>query len=30
MSNEKNRYVRLIESIFLEKYKEGDTEISFK
>ncbi len=30
MSNEKNRYVQLIESIFLEKYKEGDTEISFK
>ena len=30
MSNDKNRYVQLIESIFLEKYKEGDTEISFK
>lgn len=30
MSNEKNRYVQLIESIFLEKYKEGDTEISFR
>lgn len=30
MSNGKNRYVQLIESIFLEKYKEGDTEISFR
>ena len=30
MRNEKNRYVQLIESIFLEKYKKGDTEIAFK
>ena len=30
MSTEKKLYVQLIESIFLEKYQEGDTEIAFR
>ena len=29
MANDKNRYVKLIESIFLDKYQEGDKEIAF-
>ncbi|NPV55606.1 MAG: endonuclease [Anaerolineae bacterium] len=29
ISREKNRYVQLIESIFFEKFKEGDSEITF-
>lgn len=30
MPGDKNRYIQLIERLFLEKYKEGDTEILFK
>lgn len=30
MPSEKNRYVQIIESIFLEKYNEGDTEVAFE
>ena len=30
MSNNKNRYVRLIEDIFFQKYNEGDTRVTFR
>lgn len=30
MANEKNRYVQLIESIFLKYYREGSTEVTFR